>query len=84
MRIERATQLRAYTRDEFEMVTLSRNYAFRLHVECRSMVLTAVALGFLVGVAISGQTFYNFTARSMNLELAVGVSQSKLMGCEQR
>jgi putative ABC transport system permease protein len=57
-RIERATSLRAYTRDEFKMVT------FLYYLKYTGMpinFLTAVALGFLVGVAISGQTFYNFT-----------------------
>ena len=57
-RIERATQLRAYTRTEFEIVT------FLYYLKYTGMpinFLTAVALGFLVGVAISGQTFYNFT-----------------------
>jgi putative ABC transport system permease protein len=57
-RIERATSMRAYTRDEFKMVT------FLYYLKYTGMpinFLTAVALGFLVGVAISGQTFYNFT-----------------------
>ncbi len=57
-RIEKATGLRAYTRDEFKMVT------FLYYLQYTGMpinFLTAVALGFLVGVAISGQTFYNFT-----------------------
>lgn len=57
-RIERATALRAYTRAEFKMIT------FLYYLKYTGMpinFLTAVALGFLVGVAISGQTFYNFT-----------------------
>ncbi len=57
-RIEKATALRAYTRDDFKMVT------FLYYLRYTGMpinFLTAVALGFLVGVAISGQTFYNFT-----------------------
>jgi len=57
-RIERVTQLRAYTRNDFKMVT------FLYYLKYTGMpinFLTAVALGFLVGVAISGQTFYNFT-----------------------
>ena len=57
-RIERATGLRAYTRNEFKMVT------FLYYLKYTGMpinFLTAVALGFIVGVAISGQTFYNFT-----------------------
>ena len=57
-RIEKAAGLRAYTRDDFKMVT------FLYYLRYTGMpinFLTAVALGFLVGVAISGQTFYNFT-----------------------
>jgi putative ABC transport system permease protein len=57
-RIERATAMRAYTRDDFKMVT------FLYYLKYTGMpvnFLTAVVLGFLVGVAISGQTFYNFT-----------------------
>ena len=57
-RIERATGLKAYTRDQFKFLT------FLYYLQYTGMpinFLTAVALGFLVGVAISGQTFYNFT-----------------------
>lgn len=57
-RIEMATHLRAYTRNEFKWVT------FLYYLKYTGMpvnFLTAVGLGFLVGVAISGQTFYNFT-----------------------
>jgi putative ABC transport system permease protein len=57
-RIELATGLSAYTRNDFKMVT------FLYYMKYTGMpinFLTAVALGFLVGVAISGQTFYNFT-----------------------
>jgi putative ABC transport system permease protein len=57
-RIEKTTALRAYTRNEFKMIT------FLYYLKYTGMpinFLTAVALGFLVGVAIAGQTFYNFT-----------------------
>jgi putative ABC transport system permease protein len=57
-RIERTTAMRAYTQSDFKMVT------FLYYLQYTGMpinFLTAVALGFLVGVAISGQTFYNFT-----------------------
>lgn len=57
-RIEKVTHLRAYTRNEFKWVT------FMYYLKYTGMpvnFLTAVGLGFLVGVAISGQTFYNFT-----------------------
>ena len=57
-RIEKATALRAYTRDDFKMVTF---FYYLRYTGMPINFLTAVALGFLVGVAISGQTFYNFT-----------------------
>jgi putative ABC transport system permease protein len=57
-RIERATGLRAYTRNNFKMVTF---LYYLKYTGIPINFLTAVALGFLVGVAISGQTFYNFT-----------------------
>ncbi len=57
-RIERATGLRAYTRNKFKMVTF---LYYLKYTGIPINFLTAVALGFLVGVAISGQTFYNFT-----------------------
>lgn len=58
VRIEHATALKAYTRYEFKMVT------FLYDLQYTGMPInfvTPVALGFLVGVAISGQTFYIFT-----------------------
>ncbi len=57
-RVEQVTGLRAYTRDEFKMVTL---LYYLEYTGIPINFLTAVALGFLVGIAISGQTFYNFT-----------------------
>lgn len=57
-RIERATGLRAYTRNDFKMVTF---LYYLKYTGIPINFLTAVLLGFLVGVAISGQTFYNFT-----------------------
>jgi putative ABC transport system permease protein len=57
-RIERATGLRAYTRNKFKMVTF---IYYLKYTGIPINFLTAVALGFLVGIAISGQTFYNFT-----------------------
>jgi putative ABC transport system permease protein len=57
-RIERATALRAYTRNNFKMVTF---LYYLKYTGIPINFLTAVALGFLVGIAISGQTFYNFT-----------------------
>jgi putative ABC transport system permease protein len=57
-RIEKATSLRAYTRNEFKMITF---LYYLKYTGVPINFLTAVALGFLVGVAIAGQTFYNFT-----------------------
>lgn len=57
-RINQATKLRAYTRDDFKRLT------FLYYLKYTGMpinFLTAVALGFVVGVTIAGQTFYNFT-----------------------
>lgn len=57
-RIERATGLRAYTRNDFKIITF---LYYLKYTGIPINFLTAVLLGFLVGVAISGQTFYNFT-----------------------
>lgn len=57
-RIELATGLRAYTRLDFMVVTF---LYYLKYTGIPINFLTAVMLGFLVGVAISGQTFYNFT-----------------------
>lgn len=57
-RIEQSTGLKAYTNDEFKRLT------FTYYLKYTGMpvnFLTAVALGFIVGITISGQTFYNFT-----------------------
>jgi putative ABC transport system permease protein len=57
-RIERVTGLKAYTRDEFKKLTF---IYFLKYTGMPINFLTAVALGFLVGITIAGQTFYNFT-----------------------
>lgn len=57
-RIDRATGLRAYTRDRFKLLTF---FYYLKYTGMPINFLTAVALGFIVGVTISGQTFYNFT-----------------------
>ena len=57
-RIHRTTGLMAYTPTEFKKLT------FIYYLKYTGMpinFLTAVALGFIVGITISGQTFYNFT-----------------------
>jgi len=57
-RIEGATRLKAYTAEDFEYLT------FLYYLKYTGMpinFLTAVMLGFIVGITISGQTFHNFT-----------------------
>lgn len=57
-RIEEGTGLAAYTRAEFQEKT------FQYFMKYTGIPINfgiAVALGFLVGTAIAGQTFYNFT-----------------------
>lgn len=57
-RIEQTTGLKAYTRDNFKKLTF---IYFLKYTGMPINFLTAVALGFIVGVTIAGQTFYNFT-----------------------
>ena len=57
-RIGKQTELKAYTRDEFKKLTF---FYYLKYTGMPVNFLTAVALGFIVGVTISGQTFYNFT-----------------------
>lgn len=57
-RIREATGLAAYTREEFKALTV------RYYMKYTGIPInfgTTVILGFIVGVAIAGQTFYNFT-----------------------
>lgn len=58
-RIRQATALAACTRDEFKKITI--NYYSRKYTGIPINFGTTVVLGFIVGVAIAGQTFYNFT-----------------------
>ncbi len=57
-RVQAATGLKALTRDEFKEVTV-RYYLKYTGIPINFGV--AVALGFIVGMAIAGQTFFNFT-----------------------
>lgn len=57
-RISASTGMAAYTREEFQVKT------FQYFMKYTGIPINfgiAVALGFLVGTAIAGQTFYNFT-----------------------
>lgn len=57
-RIHEVTGLMAYTPDKFKELTF---YYYLKYTGMPINFLTAVALGFIVGITISGQTFYNFT-----------------------
>jgi len=57
-RIERGTGLAAYTADEFKWKTV---LYFMKYTGIPINFGISVLLGFLVGTAIAGQTFYNFT-----------------------
>jgi len=57
-RIEAVTELKALTADEFKELTV------RYYLKYTGIPINfgmAVVLGFIVGVAIAGQTFFNFT-----------------------
>ena len=57
-RINRITGLKAYTPAEFKKLTF---LYFLKYTGMPINFLTSVLLGFVVGVTIAGQTFYNFT-----------------------
>ncbi|MDB6138249.1 MAG: transporter permease [Verrucomicrobiaceae bacterium] len=57
-RIQQVTGLMAYTPAEFKKITF---FYYLKYTGMPINFLTAVALGFIVGITISGQTFYNFT-----------------------
>ncbi len=57
-RIRKATGLAAYDDDDFKLLT------FKYFLKYTGIPInfgTSVLLGFIVGIAIAGQTFYNFT-----------------------
>jgi putative ABC transport system permease protein len=60
--IAKVTGLAAYTKSEFEDLTI--NY-FMKYTGIPINFGIAVLLGFLVGTAIAGQTFYNFTLENL-------------------
>ena len=61
-RIKKNTGLAAYTSQEFKDVTY--NYYMK-YTGIPINFGIAVALGFLIGTAIAGQTFYNFTLENL-------------------
>jgi putative ABC transport system permease protein len=78
-RIRRVTGLAAYTRDGFKALTLSY---FMKNTGIPINFGIAVGLGFIVGTAIAGQTFYNFTLenlRHFGALKAMGVTNGTLL-----
>jgi putative ABC transport system permease protein len=57
-RIQQTTGLAAYTKNDFKMLTV-RYYLKYTGIPINFGI--TVCLGFIVGIAIAGQTFYNFT-----------------------
>ena len=78
-RIRKATGLAAYSRKEF--IDLTWNY-FMKNTGIPITFGTSVALCFIVGAAIAGQTFYNFTLenlRQFGVLKAMGASNWTLL-----
>ena len=73
-------RLKALTRDEFVWLTLS--YFMRRTGILLNFSIT-VSLGFIVGCAVAGQTFYTFTLENLNQFgslKAMGVSNRRIIG----
>lgn len=78
-RIRDTTGLAAYTQDEFKKLTF--NY-FMKNTGIPINFGISVALGFIVGAAIAGQTFYSFTLenlRQFGVLKAMGTSNTTLL-----
>lgn len=78
-RIAKATGLAAYTKPEFEDLTIAY---FMKYTGIPVNFGIAVLLGFLVGTAIAGQTFYNFTLENLKYFAALkamGATNLKLL-----
>jgi putative ABC transport system permease protein len=79
-RSEGKPRLKALTRDEFVWLTL--DYFMRRTGIIMNFSIT-VALGFIVGCAIAGQTFYTFTLENLNQFgslKAMGVGNLRIVG----
>jgi putative ABC transport system permease protein len=79
-RITRATGLSAHPRDTFKQMTVDY---FMANTGIPINFGIAVGLGFIVGAAIAGQTFYNFTLdnlRHFGALKAMGASNTMLLG----
>ncbi len=78
--IEEQTHLRAYTGEAFSWLTME--YYLRRTGIPQNFLIT-VLLGFIVGAAIAGQTFYMFTIENLKqfgALKAMGVGQLRLLG----
>ncbi|HEX9872597.1 MAG TPA: ABC transporter permease [Candidatus Tectomicrobia bacterium] len=79
-RITRVTGLAAYPRDVFKQMTVDY---FMENTGIPINFGIAVGLGFIVGTAIAGQTFYNFTLdnlRHFGALKAMGAANTTLLG----
>jgi putative ABC transport system permease protein len=79
-RIFAETGLKAYTADQFKWMTI--NY-YLMYTGIPVNFGITVALGFLVGTAIAGQTFYNFTIENLKqfgALKAMGTSNLRIVG----
>jgi putative ABC transport system permease protein len=75
-----ARALRAVTRDEFIWMTLDY---FMKHTGIIVNFSITTVLGFIVGIAVAGQTFYTFTLENLNQFgslKAMGVSNLRIVG----
>ncbi|MGZ5003515.1 MAG: ABC transporter permease, partial [Chthoniobacterales bacterium] len=78
-RIRSTIGLAAYTPNEFKKLTF---WYFLKYTGMPFNFLTVVTLGFIVGIAISGMTFYNFTLdnlRYFGTLKAMGTNNRKLL-----
>lgn len=79
-RIESETGLKAYTTAEFTRLTV--DYIWK-NTGIPASFMTTIILGFIVGVAICGQTFYSFVLenlRHLGALKAMGASNWRLAG----
>jgi putative ABC transport system permease protein len=78
-RIRGATGLAAYTREEFKLLTVQY---FMKNTGIPINFGIAVLLGFIIGAAVAGQTFYNFTLdnlRQFGVLKAMGTGNGMLL-----
>lgn len=78
--IERETGLKAYTTPEFTRVTV--DYIWK-NTGIPASFVTTIILGFIVGIAVCGQTFYSFVLenlRHLGALKAMGASTPLLAG----